>query len=137
MIQALTWASVKLFFKKVLVWCKHNWKILAISLWTLFIWIVARKNVESYKKVLDTSIQSYKDELAAVEKTHKDEIEKRDLAVKKYADVIKSIEDSYIQDRESLSDEKRKKIKEMVDDYYNDQESLNQELEKLGFKNVK
>ena len=136
MIESLTWVSIKLFFKKAFIWCKHNWKILAIALWTLFVWIVARKNVEAYKKVLDTSIQSYRDEIEAVEKTHNDEIEKRDKAVKKYSEVIKSIENSYIEEKDNLSNEKREKIRQIVDDYYNDQESLNEELEKLGFKNV-
>ena len=63
----MTWLTFVLYSKKIWVWCKHHWKILALALWTLIVFLVARKNVRAYKKVLDATIENYKKEVEVLE----------------------------------------------------------------------
>jgi hypothetical protein len=131
----MTWLTFVLHSKKVWVWCKHHWKILALALWTLIVFAIARKNVKAYKKVLDTTIENYKKEVEVLEDTHKEEIRKRDEAIKKHNDDIKRLEDEYVGDKEELSIEKRSRYLELVKMYDSDPDSINKILEEeFGFK---
>jgi len=131
----MTWLTFVLHSKKVWVWCKHHWKILALALWTLIVFAIARKNVKVYKKVLDTTIENYKKEVEVLEDTHKEEIRKRDEAIKKHNDDIKRLEDEYVGDKEELSVEKRSRYLELVKMYDSDPENINKILEEeFGFK---
>ena len=131
----MTWLTFVLHSKKVWVWCKHHWKILALALWTLIVFAIARKNVKAYKKVLDTTIENYKKEVEVLENTHKEESRKRDEAIKKHNDDIKRLEDEYVGDKEELSVEKRSRYLELVKMYDSDPDSINKILEEeFGFK---
>jgi len=131
----MTWLTFVLHSKKVWVWCKHHWKILALALWTLIVFAIARKNVKAYKKVLDTTIENYKKEVEVLENTHKEEIRKRDEAIKRHNDDIKRLEDEYVGDKEELSVEKRSRYLELVKMYDSDPENINKILEEeFGFK---
>ena len=131
----MTWLTFVLHSKKVWVWCKHHWKILALALWTLIVFAIARKNVQAYKKVLDTTLENYKKEVEVLENTHKEEIRKRDEAIKKHNDDIKRLEDEYVGDKEELSVEKRSRYLELVKMYDSDPDSINKILEEeFGFK---
>ena len=131
----MTWLTLVLYSKKIWVWCKHHWKILALALWTLVVFLIARKNVRAYKKVLDTTIESYKKEVEVLENSHKEEIRKRDEAIKKHNDDIKKLEEKYAGDKEELDVKKRSRYLELVKMYKSDPESINKILEEeFGFK---
>lgn len=131
----MTWLTFVLHSKKIWLWCKHHWKILALALWTLIVFAIARKNVKAYKKVLDTTLENYKKEVEVLENTHKEEIRKRDEAIKKHNDDIKRLEDEYVGDKEELSVEKRSRYLELVKMYDSDPDSINKILEEeFGFK---
>ena len=131
----MTWLTIVLYSKKIWTWCKHHWKILAIALWTLVVFIVARRNVKAYKKVLNTTIDNYKKEVEVLENSHKEEIEKRNEAIKKHNEDIKKLEENYSGKKENLSVEKRSRYLELVKMYDSDPESINKILEKeFGFK---
>jgi len=131
----MTWLTFVLHSKKVWVWCKHHWKILALALWTLIVFAIARKNVQAYKKVLDTTLENYKKEVEVLENTHKEEIRKRDEAIKKHNDDIKRLEDEYAGEKEELSVEKRSRYLELAKMYDSDPENINKILEEeFGFK---
>ena len=131
----MSWLTLVLYSKKIWVWCKHHWKILALALWTLVVFLIARKNVRAYKKVLDTTIENYKKEVEVLENSHKEEIRKRDEAIKKHNDDIKKLEEKYAGDKEELDVEKRSRYLELVKMYDTDPESINKILEEeFGFK---
>ena len=131
----MTWLTFVLYSKKIWVWCKHHWKILALALWTLVVFLIARKNVRAYKKVLDTTIKNYKKEVEVLENSHKQEIEKRDKAIKKHNNDIKKLEEKYAGDKEELDVKKRSRYLELVKMYDTDPESINKILEEeFGFK---
>jgi flagellar biosynthesis/type III secretory pathway M-ring protein FliF/YscJ len=131
----MTWLTLVLYSKKIWVWCKHHWKILALALWTLVVFLIARKNVRAYKKVLDTTIENYKKEVEVLENSHKEEIRKRDEAIKRHNDDIKKLEEKYAGDKEELDVKKRSRYLELVKMYKSDPESINKILEEeFGFK---
>ena len=131
----MTWLTLVLYSKKIWVWCKHHWKILALALWTLVVFLIARKNVRAYKKVLDTTIENYKKEVEVLENSHKEEVRKRDEAIKKHNDDIKKLEEEYAGDKEELSVEKRSRYLDLVKMYDSDPNSINEILQKeFGFK---
>ena len=131
----MSWLTLVLYSKKIWVWCKHHWKILALALWTLVVFLIARKNVRAYKKVLDTTIENYKKEVEVLENSHKEEIRKRDEAIKRHNDDIKKLEEKYAGDKEELDVKKRSRYLELVKMYDTDPESINKILEEeFGFK---
>lgn len=131
----MSWLTLVLYSKKIWVWCKHHWKILALALWTLVVFLIARKNVRAYKKVLDTTIENYKKEVEVLENSHKEEIRKRDEAIKRHNDDIKKLEEKYAGDKEELDVKKRSRYLELVKMYKSDPESINKILEEeFGFK---
>ena len=131
----MTWLTIVLYSKKIWVWCKHHWKILALALWTLVVFLIARKNVRAYKKVLDTTIENYKKEIEVLEDTHKKEIQRRDEAIKKYNDDLIKLEEKYAGDKHQLDVKKRSLYLELVKMYDTDPESINKILqEEFGFK---
>ena len=131
----MSWLTLVLYSKKIWVWCKHHWKILALALWTLVVFLIARKNVRAYKKVLDTTIENYKKEVEVLENSHKEEIRKRDEAIKRHNDDIKKLEEKYAGNKEELDVEKRSRYLELVKMYKSDPESINKILEEeFGFK---
>ena len=131
----MSWLTLVLYSKKIWVWCKHHWKILALALWTLVVFLIARKNVRAYKKVLDTTIENYKKEVEVLENSHKEEIRKRDEAIKRHNDDIKKLEEKYAGDKEELDVEKRSRYLELVKMYDSDPNSINEILQKeFGFK---
>jgi flagellar biosynthesis/type III secretory pathway M-ring protein FliF/YscJ len=131
----MTWLTFVLYSKKIWVWCKHHWKILALALWTLIVFLVARKNVRAYKKVLDATIENYKKEVEVLENSHKEEIRKRDEAIKKHNEDIKRLEEKYAGDKEELDVKRRSRYLELVKMYDTDPENINKILqEEFGFK---
>ena len=131
----MTWLTLVLYSKKIWVWCKYHWKILALALWTLVVFLIARKNVRAYKKVLDTTVENYKKEVEVLENSHKEEIRKRDEAIKRHNDDIKKLEEKYAGDKEELDVKKRSRYLELVKMYDTDPESINKILEEeFGFK---
>ena len=131
----MTWLTLVLYSKKIWVWCKHHWKILALALWTLVVFLIARKNVRAYKKVLDTTVENYKKEVEVLENSHKEEIRKRDEAIKKHNDDIKKLEERYAGDKQELDVKKRSRYLELVKMYDTDPENINKILqEEFGFK---
>tara|TARA_Y100000593_G_scaffold92446_1_gene184112 strand:+ start:39 stop:452 length:414 start_codon:yes stop_codon:yes gene_type:complete len=133
----LTWEAVKLFAKKAWVWCKHHWKIIALVVWTIVVWVISRRHSKTMMKVLDTTRRSYEAEIDALNKTHAEEQAKKAEAVDEYHKVIDSIEEQYEEQRDELTFEKRARIKELVDSHAGDKESLNQALqEEFGFQHV-
>ena len=97
--------------------------------------LIARKNVRAYKKVLDTTVENYKKEVEVLENSHKEEIRKRDEAIKKHNDDIKKLEERYAGDKQELDVKKRSRYLELVKMYDTDPENINKILqEEFGFR---
>jgi DNA-directed RNA polymerase alpha subunit len=133
----MTWLAMKLYMKKGWLWCKHHWKIAVVAAWTLIIWVVARKNVSTYAKVLDTTIESYKKEVEVLESTHNAEIEKRNEVIRQHNEAISKLEHHYEKSLDYLTVEKRARYLELLTMFDQDPEFVNKTItEEFGFKYV-
>ena len=131
----MTWLTFVLHSKKVWVWCKHHWKILAFALWTLVIYFIARRNLGAHKKVLNTTIENYKKEVEILENSHKEEIQQRNDAINKHNNEIEKLERNYSGGRERLGVEKRSRYMELVKMYDTDPENISKMIQdEFGFK---
>ena len=135
--EQMTWMTLALHAKKIWVWCKYHWKIIAIAAWTLLIWIVARKNVRAYKKVLNTTIENYKKEIEVIENNHNAEVEKRNEAIHAHREALAKLEESYAGSLNDLTIEKRARYLELLELYNQDPENINKALEaEFGFRYI-
>tara|TARA_B100000519_G_scaffold117265_1_gene101267 strand:- start:277 stop:681 length:405 start_codon:yes stop_codon:yes gene_type:complete len=131
----MTWLTIILYSKKIWVWCKHHWKILALALWTLVIYFIARRNLGAHKKVLNTTIENYKKEVEILENSHKEEIQQRNDAINKHNNEIEKLERNYSGGRERLGVEKRSRYMELVKMYDTDPENISKMIQdEFGFK---
>ena len=133
----MTWLTIKLYMKKGWLWCKHHWKLAAVAAQTLVIWVVARKNVSAYAKVLDTTIESYKKEVEVLESTHNAELQKRNEAIVLHNKALSKLEENYEDSLDNLTIEKRARFIELLALHSQDPELINETIEKeFGFKYV-
>tara|TARA_E500000305_G_scaffold111350_2_gene122957 strand:- start:828 stop:1232 length:405 start_codon:yes stop_codon:yes gene_type:complete len=133
----MTWLAFKFAMKKAWIWSKHHWKIIAIGVWTLVIYLIARGNVRNYKKVLEQTIESYKAERDVIDRTHQEEIEKRSEAIRKHNEALRTLEEKYEKAEEELSYEKRARFTELMKMHEEDPQAIDELLQKeFGFTYV-
>jgi len=119
---------------KAWIWTKHHWKIVAISVWTLFVWIMSRKNVAMYKKILENTIDNYKKEMEVLQNSNEKEKEQTQEALKLRDESLARLEREFENREESLSSEKRARYLELLETLSEDPEMVNRAIEEeFGF----
>lgn len=119
---------------KAWIWTKHHWKIVAISVWTLFVWIMSRKNVAMYKKILENTIDNYKKEMEVLQNSNEKEKEQTQEALKLRDESLARLEREFENREESLSFEKRARYLELLETLSEDPEMANRAIEEeFGF----
>ena len=119
---------------KAWVWTKHHWKIIAISAWTLFVWLMSRKNVAMYKKILENTIDNYKKEMEVLQNSNEKEKEQTQEALKLRDESLARLEKEFENREESLSFEKRARYLELLETLSEDPEMANRAIEEeFGF----
>jgi hypothetical protein len=119
---------------KAWVWAKHHWKIIAISAWTLFVWLMSRKNVAMYKKILDNTIDNYKKEIEVLENSRNKEQEEKEEALRLRDESLARLEREFENREESLSFEKRARYLELLETLSENPEMANRAIEEeFGF----
>ena len=120
---------------KVWVWTKHHWKIVAISAWTLFVWLMSRKNAEMYKKILENTIDNYKKEMEVLNVSRDREQEEKQEALRLRDESLQRLEREFESREEALSFEKRARYLELLENLSNNPEDVNRTIEEeFGFK---
>ena len=120
---------------KAWVWTKHHWKIVAISAWTLFVWLMSRKNVAMYKKILENTIDNYKKEMEVLQNSNEKEKEQTQEALKLRDESLARLEKEFENREESLSFEKRARYLELLETLSDNPEEANRAIEEeFGFK---
>ena len=120
----MSWLALKHGLRKFWLWCKHNWKVVALLVYTILLYLLFSKNARKAKSVLEESRKAHQAELDSLKKSHAEEIQKRDENLKRYQEVMKQIEQEYAERREALSTSKKKQIKEIVDNHGDDPQKL-------------
>jgi len=119
---------------KAWVWAKHHWKIIAISAWTLFVWLMSRKNVAMYKKILENTIDNYKKEIEVLENSRNKEQEEKEEALRLRDESLARLEREFENREESLSFEKRARYLELLETLSENPEMANRAIEEeFGF----
>jgi len=134
--QVTTFLVVKTTLKKAWTWICHNWKVPAILIYTLVLWLFFRKKDAAYE-VLETRNTSYKKQIDAINEIHEEEILKRNRILENYNSVLKDLEDQYERDNLELDKKKRREIKNLVEEYDEKPDELAKLLaEKYGLEYV-
>ena len=119
---------------KAWVWTKHHWKIVAISAWTLFVWLMSRKNVAMYKKILENTIDNYKKEMEVLQNSNEKEKEQTQEALRLRDESLARLEREFENREETLSFEKRARYLELLETLSEDPEMANRAIEEeFGF----
>ena len=119
---------------KAWVWTKHHWKIVAISAWTLFVWLMSRKNVAMYKKILENTIDNYKKEMEVLQNSNEKEKEQTQEALKLRDESLARLEKEFENREEALSLSKRARYLELLETLSEDPEMANKAIEEeFGF----
>lgn len=119
---------------KAWIWAKHHWKIVAISIWTLFVWLMSRKNVAMYKKVLKNTIDNYKKEIEVLQNSNEKEQEEKQEAIRLRNESLARLEKEYEGREDKLSFEKRERYLELLGDLSENPEIANKAIEEeFGF----
>ena len=128
--------SIKTYCKKAWVWLKHNWKVPAILLYTIVLWLFFRRKDAVYQ-VLEERNKSYKKQIDAINEIHNEEINKRNKILEKYNGILKDLEKQYEKDNLELDKNKKKEIKKLVEEYNEKPDELAKLLaEKYGLEYV-
>ena len=120
----MSWLAVKYGIQKAWLWCKHNWKVVALFVYTLVLYLFFSKNARNAKTILDEARKAHKAEVELLKNSHSLEIEKRDENLKKYNDTLKAIEAKYAEENKKLSLLKKRRVKEIVDKHGDDPQKL-------------
>ena len=120
---------------KAWIWIKHHWKIVAISVWTLFVWLMSRKNVAMYKEILKNTIDNYKKEIEVLQNSNEKEQEEKQEAVRLRNESLARLEKEYEGREDKLSFEKRARYLELLETLSQEPEMVNKAIEEeFGFK---
>ena len=120
---------------KTWVWIKHHWKIVAISVWTLFVWLMSRKNADMYKKILKNTIDNYKKEIEVLQNSNEKEQEEKQEAIRLRNESLARLEKEYEGREDKLSFEKRARYLELLEALSQEPEMVNKAIEEeFGFK---
>jgi len=131
----MTWLAVKTAIAKVWIWCKHNWKIVALVVYTALLYLLFSKNTRNAKKMLEDARAAHRAEIDALNKNHAEAIQKRDENLKKYQEVLKAIEEKLAEESKKIDAQKKERIKEIIEESENDLNRLSELIkEEFGFE---
>ena len=131
----MTWLLFKHNIQKTWVWAKNNWKILALFVYTLLLYLLFSKNTENAKKILDDARTAHKAEIDNLNKSHSELIKRRTENQKKYVEVMKKIEEETSKRNETITIAKKKRVKQIVEEAGDDPQKLAELVkETFGFE---
>ena len=130
----MMWA---LKIKKCWVWLKNHWQIPFLVVWSILIWILARKNTEAMSEVLEAKKESYQRQIQVLRESHNTEILKRENLIKEYTDSLRKVEENFRKKEKELSDIQKNEIKEVVIKSKGNPDEIKKRIEEeFGFKFV-
>ena len=113
---------------------KKNWKLSTLALWTIFIWLVSRKNAAGVIQTMKANKESYEAQIEGLKDAHEEEIQKREELHLKYRVTLGKIKEKYDLEEEQLSRKKKKKVKEIIKKAKDNPDEINEKIENLfGF----
>ena len=116
------------------IFVKKHWKVFAMAIWSIGIFIFARKNNQAAIETLDARKKSYESQIQALQDARNVEIQKREELTLKYKETLAKIEKKYTIKEEELSRKEKKKVKEIIKKAESNPDEISNKLEDLfGF----
>ena len=131
----MTWLAVKTAFSKAWIWCKHNWKIVALLVYTAALYLIFSKNTRNARKMLADAQAAHKAEIEALEKAYQKQIEKRDENLEQYKLALELIELKLKERNEEITEKQKKRVQEIIEETKDDPNKLAELIkEEFGFE---
>ena len=132
---SLSIIAIRLWFKKIIVWCRKYWQILIGAAVPIVIMIVFRQR-QDLDKVLQAANDNHEKELDTINKSHEKELVEREAAQKRYQDTMSEIEKRFEDESSSLNSKKRKEIKKLLSDGSKSDEEITRRLSEITGFNI-
>ena len=116
------------------IFVKKHWKVFAMAIWSIGIFIFARKNNQAAIETMEARKKSYESQIQALQDARNVEIQKREELALKYRETLAKIEEKYTIKEEELSRKEKKKVKEIIKKAESSPDEISNKLEDLfGF----
>lgn len=116
------------------IFVKRHWKVFAMAIWSIGIFIFARKNNQAAIETMEARKKSYESQIQALQDARSVEIQKREELTLKYKETLAKIEEKYTIKEEELSRREKKKVKEIIKKAESNPDEISNKLEDLfGF----
>ena len=104
-------------------------------MWTLLVWVVARRNTEAMTQVIEAKRESYKKQVEVLKQSHKEELLERDKLIDEYSDTIAKLEKQFLSRKEELSSSHRKEVKKIIETSKGNPDEIKKKIkEEFGFE---
>ena len=133
----MTWIVFKTFIKKSWIWLKEYWQIPFLVLWTVLVYVLARRNTDALLEVIEVKRDSYKKQIEVLKRTHRNELLKRDKLAEQYKRTLDKIEEDFKEKEKILSESQKEEIKEVIIKSKGNPDEIKKRIEEeFGFKYV-
>ena len=117
----MTWLAVKMFFDKVLLWCKKYWQILLGISIPIIIMLVTAGRRNDLKKALEFANEKAKEDKRAMEESHQAQLDAKEAELKakeeaaaELASRISEIEVTHSVSRDNLDRKKQRELNRLM-----------------------
>jgi len=117
----MTWLAVKMFFDKVLLWCKKYWQILLGISIPIIIMLVTAGRRNDLKKALEFANEKAKEDKRAMEESHQAQLDAKEAELKakeeaaaELANRISEIEVTHSVSRDNLDRKKQRELNRLM-----------------------
>ena len=122
--------NIKIFW----TWLKNNWKVTALTVWSIVVWFISRRNSHAAIEAMEANKESYEAQIKALKDQHNIEIQKREELRLKYEETLAKIEEKYKKKRQDLTRVEKKKVKQIVQKAKDNPDEISKKIEDLfGF----
>jgi len=118
----MSWLAVKIFFDKVLLWCKKYWQILLGISIPIIVMLITAGRRNDLKKALEVAREKAEKDRTAMEESHRAQLEAKEQEIKakeeasaELARRISEIETMHSVSRDNLSRHKKKELDKLLD----------------------
>lgn len=132
------WIKFQTIVSKSFAWMKNNWKIPLLVAWTMVVWIIARRDSESIKKVLEARKESHKKEIETINKIHVEKMLKIKEINERYQQTISELERRFKEQDRELSKKHIEDVKSVVVKSKGNPDEIKRKIEEefgIKFKN--
>ena len=133
----MSWLLFKEFCAKSWVWLKEHWQIPFLVVWSIVVWVMARKDFDAALEVIDAKKKSYEEQIAAIKDAHNKEILERENLIKEYNEMLSRVEKDLEAKEKELEEHHKARIREVVVKSKNNPEKVKKEIERIfDFKHI-